>query len=685
MANPNVYFPGEAPPPQFSTDPNAISDNTQAQLASSAASLAIDSYIHDFADHMSRAISGSGDPEDIVGLFFDPLRKFYIKTDSYEGNNKKRLLENGWVPLAYTGDNNTVELTELLQSTQLYLGISGLRTVPRSTITDLSDRIPQTEVYTVKPKYTLPIVKINAPNVHPYDGVQQALTPPPPAPPEPLTEEEKQDIANIDGANELRVIEDEDYMELAFQYGFRTRPPEADTTVTNVVWVRVALPTEIHPLDLGQGHVDAQNLGISIYAAVLLQGGESRIHFKPEDATAVLKTASSLFNNTIEGLEWVYAKVAGFVDAINKKLGKYGVLDDPATIACCLIQTLSAYTASQTKHEQATYDTSDTIAKIENITDNLILVCQAAIQMSIVPNMDTQSMWNVLLNITAIIYNAATVAVSGTLLFAWREVAMFIFNTIQKWYKDMTTKPELQQALFSGIRCFALDEMFLKLVEAFTQKSKQIVSELASSFRMIGTAAAMPTLSNGIYAPTPQLLYLRALLVVLRAIRDAVSRGELCLNRGFTDIPNGASRNSAGTGGANGGTDNGDLARGAQGDGAGSEDGFTSLFSQVSPLSENVYAPDQTRGANVTGSGGSDGSSFGNPDQSAGTQTSTFGVAGPTDDEMVGFFVKYLNMSSTEARATIRRHADNRNCKEKLTSEQAGQLGAILMRVGLEL
>jgi len=746
-SNPTPLFPYEGQPPNVSFASPDAPLMSQEAFAEQPAAEQIDAYIKDFADTMASVISPSGG-KDVKDMFFDPRRPLIVEpgypaSTQLSKADHESLAAQGWVCLThnlYTGEVGTItfdaageeildvgegdlgsmaELETIIKTTDLYLGISSLRQpfeVYNKVLQNLGVPNDMAPTYQVPPRYMLRILNI-LPRFHdPINGFSKTA---PPRPidyfPEPGLEAEFDDIPidyspPTDGESALLAdfraagppeITDLSFLDLdasleavtvgqLYAYGVRIfvdnsgfEPELAEPTPPlpppepSIVWMQVELPQLVAPQDINA----VQNMvlqGIPGGAAALLLGGDARIHFNPEDALTVLKAAPGLLGDSIESIEKWYAKALAYVDMIAP--------GSPQELACCLIQVLSAFVAARdrAKNEEAGLDTShaaaetaDVIHKIEKITGDLSMIIEAVIQMSAVPTVGFGQLWSIILNLSALIHDAMLMAVSGATMALWQAIGLEILMTLRRWYKEANDKGPGSRALMATARCFALDEMFLGLVGQFSEWGKGKLGEIASRIKYSNSSIALDALTSTAPIANPNMIYLRGLLAVLRKINIAVSSGELCFNRGFTDISSNRNRGYQDNSSRN---EYGDLYKGSGNedgdDNSGYDDGIGSLFN--SPTADDVSATDL-----IGAAGGSNPSLIsGNTNTDA---QQSFGIAGPTDVEMVNFFVKYFSMSPTEARTTIRQQDTSRKCRDKLTQQEAGQLGSILAQVGLEL
>jgi hypothetical protein len=731
--NPTPLFPYEGTPPNISFPDTTGLGRNQEQFNASPAAEQIDAHIRDFADTMASVISPKGG-KDVKDLFFDPRRPMHIvegypQETGLSAEEHIQLAAQGWIAVSHQLDQGTMtdsgeivdssmgDLIDILATTDLHLGLSSLQSpfekynlMLRSLGVD-DDTAP---TYQVPPRYMLRIRTI-LPRFHnPIEGLNKT---PPPRPvdywPTPETEEPPFDDIPVDYSDPtpgevgllaslrtdgtvpidvsfLRLPDTPEAAVIAQLYAYGVRivvdstdyevddieqelpplPPRSD----DITWIQVEPPKMVAPADINAVQDMVLN-GIPGPAAALLIGGEARIHFKPEDALTVLKAAPGLLGDSIEAIEQWYTKALAYVDTLAP--------GSPQELACCLVQVLSAFVAARDrdKNIEANLDTShaaaetaEVIATIEKITGDLTLIIEAVIQLSAAPSAGFMQLWSVLLNLAALIHDAMLMAVSAATMALWQAIGMKILLTLRRWYQEANDKGPGSRALMATARCFALDQMFLGLVGQFSEWGKGKLLEISSRLKYSGATTALMQLNEQVPVANPNLIYLRGLLMVLRKINIAVSQGELCFNRGFTDISSNRNRGYQGDG-ANDGSGYGGLNLGKGSDSDKDSDGMGSLFK--SPTADDVSATDLTGAA-----GGS------NPSLISGNQNTnsqSFGISGPTDVEMVNFFVKYFSMSPTEARTTIRQQDTSRKCRDKLTAQEAGQLGSILAQVGLEL
>lgn len=402
---------------------------------------------------------------------------------------------------------------------------------------------------------------------------------------------------------------------------------------------------------------------------VMLQGDIARIHFAPQDATEVMTASSRFIYNSLDNIEDWYEQG----DALANEYLNTSI----ASIACCVIQTLGAYNASRRSRGD-----NEVINRVEEKLDDLILALQILLTLA-----GASSRWGIsgimslILNLVPMIWNSLVTAAGSAMFIVVKTILLQILTNIQNEYFKVLEKSEQggtdqenRKALTLALaRCFNLDYLFLKMArKALTWVEDQlrpVITKINQSLVMPDFMAYGPAEEQR--GPLGYLMYIKLILDIIKNIDLAVERGELCYNRGYTDIPLLSTADSS-EGTLQPGDilynpiDNEEADSLGQQTGLGTDPGQGQAGVDGNDYIESLFDNSIPRGSSQSSN-----------------KTNT-GLYGPTEDEMVNFLESYLNVPRADAIAAVKQSRPG-SCKESLTQDEAGILGAVLNQVGLEL
>jgi len=607
----------------------------------------IERQIEDLTRHISSLITPQSGAS-VADMFFDPSRRYTVVNfpNPSDLEERLRLLRNGWiVMMAEDADAMNIEaLREALDGgTHLFLGVSQ----EGATIPFIDKKIDLN--YVIPAPYLLRIIEISEVN-QTVDEIDSFI--------EAQKQRISADEGNSSSQDSDRVIRVQEKSDLSNMISERQ-----DIIRNNPIWIKVAtlpMPKASEQQTANEWAQFEDGISPTMAAVLALQGKPARFHFMPQDAGLMLRAAPGMVGQTTNAILSRYNQIDEFLTSNGS--------NDLSQIACCIIQALGANAKYDIGDKSAFESVDSFLLKITILIDIIILLVGAPAA----PSLD--DLWDLLLNLSKIITELAIQAGVSTLVALVQYFMLRALNQLSAYYRDLVKKGNANKIVGTTIRCFALENMLRKLIDRIIKETRETLTDLTR--RLPQRDPIVDTDLFSFLIPEGQqadINFLQGILYVLRSIRSAVRSGELCANAGYTDIPNSEGNNL---------------------EGDTSNDPADSII-----IPTTSYYPgqdgdqNQDQGQTQQGESGSDTDDIfanflrlsgndANADESGGSGLRV--IYGPTDDELTNFFVTYFDMSASDAQDAVNTNRKG-TCKEKLSSTEAGIIGAILKEVDLEL